>query len=172
MTSSAATEYLQEVEGRNNILLAFEKVLRPATGYPVPAETGEKEQTLNISVIFTSVETTLAALKQAGALASRLEARITLLVPQVVPFPLPLESPPVLLDWNERRFHVIANQSPVETRVRIYLCRDRLETLGSILTPGSIVVLGTHKRWWPTPDLRMARKLRKWGHEVIVTKTE
>ena len=57
------------------------------------------------------------------------------MVPQVVPYPLPLESPPVLIDWNERRFRVIADESPVETTVRIYLCRDRLETLTAVLKP-------------------------------------
>ena len=43
----------------------------------------------------------------------------------MVPYPLPLTSPPVLLDFSERQFRVLASQSPVETIVRIYLCRDR-----------------------------------------------
>jgi hypothetical protein len=93
-------------------------------------------------------------------------------VPQPVPYPLPLESPPVLLDWNERRFRVIASESPVETTVRIYLCRDRLETLASVLNSGSIVVLGARKKWWPTAEARLARSLRKAGHEVIVAELE
>jgi len=46
-------------------------------------------------------------------------ARITLLVPQIVPYPLPLTSPPILLDFNERRFRLIAEQAPVETTVRL-----------------------------------------------------
>ena len=111
--------------------LAIEKLLAPGTGHPAPPIGEEADQKLNIAVVFTSVESTLAALKEAGNLASSLGARITLVVPQVVPYPLPLETPPVLLDFNERRFRVIASESPVETSVHIYLCRDRLETLAS-----------------------------------------
>lgn len=153
------------------MLLAFQKPLLPATGSPAPGA-GEFESKLNVDVVFTSIEPTLAALKKAGALAGRLNARITLLVPQIVPYPLPLASPPVLLDFNERRFRVIANQSPVETMVRLYLCRDRLETLASVLKPHSVVVVGGRRRWWPTPEKRLAGKLRRAGHEVILAETE
>ena len=153
--------------------LALEKLLIPGTGFPQQPASGETESRLSISVVFTSVTKTLSALREAGALASRLGAQITLVVPQVVPYPLPLESPPVLLDWNERRFHVIASESPVETMVRLYLCRDRLETLISVLKPHSLVVVGGRRRWWwPTSEERLAKTLRRAGHEVIYTGTE
>jgi len=160
------------VEGRQNTLLALEKTLQPKIGRPATTEAREKDPRLNISVLFTSVELTLAALKRAGELAHSLGARLTLLVPQIVPYPLPLESPPVLLDWNEQRFLVIARESHVETTVRIYLCRDRVEALESVLKPHSIMVVGARKRWWPTAEERLARKLRRSGHEVILTPTE
>ena len=152
--------------------LALEKVLAPLPGHPTPPPIEETESRLNVAVVFTSVESTLAALRKAGALANRLSGRITLLVPQVVPLPLPLTSPPVLLDWNERRFRVIASESPVETTVRIFLCRDRLETLRTVLRPRSLVVIGGRKRWWPTAEKRLAGKLHRDGHEVILTETE
>src|ERR1019366_7440567 len=107
--------------------LAIEKILVPATGQPSrPPEVGQR---LNIAVVFTSVDSTLAALQAAGNLANSLGARITLVVPQIVPYPLPLETPPVLVEFNEKRFRVMASESPVETSVQIYLCRDRFETL-------------------------------------------
>ena len=153
--------------------LAIEKVLAPATGHPAQQAYEQTDAKLNISVVFTSVPSTLAALREAGELASNLSARITLLVPQVVPYPLPLESPPVLLDFNERRFRVIASQSPVETKVHIHLCRDKAQTLNSVLRPGSIVVVGGRKGWlWRTRDEALARRLRRAGHEVIFKETE
>jgi hypothetical protein len=150
--------------------LALEKLLTPATRRPNRPAAEEAESRLNISVVFTSVETTLAALKEAGSLASRLGARITLVVPQVVPYPLPLASPPVLVDWNEKRFHVLAKESPVETTVQIYLCRDRTEALMKALKPQSLVVIGGYaRRWWPTKEQTLAKALRRAGHEVIFT---
>ena len=152
--------------------LAFEKVLARTAGSPEPASAHQTDAGLRVTVVFTSVDATLAALKKAGVLASSLNAHITLVVPQVVPYPLPLNSPPVLLDFNERRFRVIASQSPVETMVRIYLCRDPFGTLKSILEPHSLVVLGARKRWWPTREKRLSKTLRRDGHEVILAETE
>ena len=151
---------------------AIERLLTRQPGFPEHLSPQTTKAKLNISVVFTSVKATLAALKDAGGLADRLGARITLLVPQIVPYPLPLTSPPVLIDWNERRFRTIAEESPVETRVNIYLCRDALETLKGALRPHSIVVLGGCKRWWPTRESRLARALRRAGHEVIFSELE
>jgi hypothetical protein len=81
--------------------LAIEKILVPATGHPSRPIAPETEQKLNIVVVFTSIESTLAALKEAGTLAHSLGAQIKLVVPQVVPYPLPLDSPPVLVEFNE-----------------------------------------------------------------------
>jgi hypothetical protein len=147
--------------------LAIEKILAPAIGQPSRPRVEEVGQRLNIAVVFTSLDSTLAALKEAGNLANSLGARITLVVPQVVPYPLPLENPPVAVLFNENRFRVMASESPVETSVHIYLCRDRFETLTSVLKPGSIVVLGGRKRWWPTKDESLARQLRRAGYEVL-----
>jgi hypothetical protein len=152
--------------------LAIEKILKPETGCPAWPVSDEADQQLNIAVVFTSVESTLTALKEAGNLASSLGARIKLMVPHVVPHPLPLEAPPVRVEFNENRFRVIASQSPVETSVQIYLCRDRFETLTSALKPGSIVILGGRKRWWPTKDKTLARQLRRAGYEVLFKETK
>jgi hypothetical protein len=151
--------------------LAMERFLHPAPQPPARPAVEAPESKLSIAVIFTSVESTLCALKEAGALANKLRAQITLIVPQVVPYHLPLESPPVLLDWNERRLKVMAEESPVETKVNLYLCRDRWETLKSVLAPHSVVVIGGAKAWWPTQEKKLARQLRRAGHEVIFTET-
>jgi hypothetical protein len=153
--------------------LALERMIAPVTGAPARPFAEEADSQLNVSVIFTSVDATLAALREAGRLlgsqARSLGGRITLIVPQIVPYPLPLNSPPVLVDFNERRLRVIASDCRVETSVCVYLCRDPLEILRSVLKPHSLVVVGSRRRWWPTAEKRLAAKLRSAGHEVIVT---
>ncbi len=152
--------------------LALERMIAPVTGVPAWPLTEETDSKLDISVVFTSVDATLTALKEAGNLAGNLGGRITLIVPQIVPYPLPLTSPPVLVDFNERRLRVLASQCRVETRVSIYLCRNPLETLESVLRPHSLVVIGSRKRWWPTAEKRLAKNLRRFGHQVVVTERE
>ncbi len=154
------------------MLLALDRVLAPATGHPAQPQRKPAEARLDISVVFTSVEMTMAALRKAGALAAGLGARITIIVAQIVPYPLPLTSPPVLLDFSERRFRTIASGSPVETSVRLYLCRDEWETLSLALKPGSLVVVGGRRRWWPTREGRLAGKLRSAGHQVVLAEPE
>jgi hypothetical protein len=103
----------------------------------------------------------------AGALLKGLNAHISLVVPQVVPYPLPLDNPPVLPEFCERKLREIANESPVDTSVFLYLCRDRLATLRTVLKRGSIVVIGGRRKWWPTREKSLAGKIRRSGHEVI-----
>jgi hypothetical protein len=145
----------------------------PSTWTPAHKTGGDAEKQLDICVVFTSIEGTMSALRSAGTLASRLRGHITLMVPEVVPFHLPLNKPAVVHDWNERRFRVLAEGGQVETSVRFYLCRDRDETLANSLEPHSLVVIGGKKRWWwPTSESRLAARMRSLGHEVILTETE
>jgi hypothetical protein len=153
-----------------DMILALDRRLGPVTGVPIPPETLGGNPGLNIFVVFTSTVSTIAALKKAGGLAENLGAKVTMIVPQIVPYPLPLTSPPVLLDFQEKRFSEIAAQSPVETRVQIYLCRDDIELLERVLKPHSLVVIGGRRKWWPTKETRLARKMQG-QHEVIFTET-
>ena len=136
------------------------------------ARVEETPARLNVFVVFTSVEATLAALKQAGCLAAELGGRIILMALQVVPYPLPLTKPPVGIDWNERRLRLIAGESHVETIVHVHLCRDWQRALEDALRAHSLVVLGGRKRWWPTRESKLARRLHGAGHEVILIETE
>jgi hypothetical protein len=159
-------------------LTAKEQAIRMTRGRAaVTAVTRTLEQQveaplLNVTVLFTSVQGTMAALRKAGTLANQLGGHITLMVPEVVPYHLPLNKPAVVHDWNERRFQVMAAESPVQTTVRFYLCRDQDEMLASVLKPHSVVVIGGKKHWWPTSESRLAKRLRRLGHEVILTETE
>ena len=150
----------------------FQKVIVPGRKQSEPSQNEESEHLLDVSVVFTSTSATAAALRTAGVLADSLNARVKLVVPQVVPFPLPLESPPVLLEFSEHQLRKIATDSPVETTIQIFLCRDSWETLKTVLAPRSLVVIGGRSRWWRTREESLARKLRRTGHEVIFAETE
>src|SRR5579884_3061729 len=154
------------MEDHNYVAVATQQTAAGTLAALRPAAPDTTKQPFEITVLFTSVHATVAALRCAGDLARRLNGRITLVVPQEVPYPLPLSSPPVLVEFNERRFRVIAEQARVETVVQVYLCRDRNQMIRSVLPPRSLVVLGFRHHWWPMAEKRLARGLRRAGHEV------
>jgi len=163
MTSSGSAAYAQGMGSQKSMV----------EGPPAALENLDADSKLPIAVVFTSVPATLAALKAAATMADKLNARITLIVPQVVPFPAPLEIPTVLREFNEHRFQVIARDARVDMAVRICLCRDRLGELRLLLPVGSIVVLGGRSgRLWPGKDARLARNLRRAGYEVVFRETK
>ena len=49
-----------------SMALALERMIAPVTGVPARPFTEETDSKLDISVVFTSVDATLAALKEAG----------------------------------------------------------------------------------------------------------
>jgi len=55
---------------------------------------------------------------------------------------------------------------PVITQVVI--ARDREVAFDRAISPGSLVVLATKKRWWPTQQVKFARLLARAGHSVTL----
>jgi hypothetical protein len=127
---------------------------------------------LPVFVIFTSVNPTLKALGKAGQLAALLQTSIEVLVVQVVPYVLSLDEPPVRSEFIANRFEEMAGPFPKKTTISTYLCRDPMQALESILQHDCWIVMGVKKWWWPTPDERLARKLRHAGYNVILVETE
>ncbi len=124
---------------------------------------------LEVHVIFTTPEATRAALKATEKLVQGLNARIHLLVPQVVPLNFSLTSPPISIPFIERRSMAMALEcrGDAEIRVQVLLCGDRQQCIERVLKPRSLAVIGGKKRWWPTPEQKLAKALQSSGHRVI-----
>ena len=123
---------------------------------------------LEVALLFTSPEETVSALERTAALLRGLNARINLVAVQTVPYRLALNNPPVSIPFNEQRLQEIASESPIETAANLYLCRCPFETLTSVLKPGSVLIIGTRKKWWPSREWRLARKLASTGFRILL----
>ena len=124
---------------------------------------------LSLTVIFTTVPGTLAALKQGAHLAHQLGAKIRVLVPSVVPFPLDLDKPRIDPLFGLRRFRTVCENGRIETSIDIRLCRNARRCIEEGLPPHSLILMGRPKTWWPlNTESRLAKSLKKAGHEVIV----
>lgn len=154
------------------VMMVYDLLLAEGSARPQTPEVSAATCPLEVTVIFTGLKATTYALQCAAKLANNLHGRIRLVVPQVVPFALPLESPPVLVRFQEERFRKLACELPVETRVEIYLCRNADDLLMERLDPRSAVVIGARKHWWPTREKALERKLRRKGHEVMLAYME
>jgi hypothetical protein len=125
---------------------------------------------LQVTVIYTTPEGTLAALKAAGALANDLNARVGLIVTEVVPFRLPLDQPRVSVEFLKERQDSLVSEAGIEgeeVRVQICLCRDRKHTLRQVLAPRSLVVIGGRRKWWSSREQQLEKCLSRLGHHVI-----
>ena len=141
----------------------------PAYQILVPQHT-EAAPELHISVVFTNFEDTKQALRAAANLSTGLRADIDLVVPEIVPYPLPLIRPAVPPGFTLRRLMDLAREAEVQPSIHVYLCRDKVQTLLQVLHRQSVVVLGSKTRWFPTKPIILARVLRRKGHQVILVK--
>ena len=149
------------------------ELVRRQYGYR-PAQPDLSDRRLDLKVIFTDPPKTAAALAAARSMAQDLGAHITLMVAQVVPYPLPLAEPDVPVEFTERMLESIAcDKDDSDTTIEILLCRDRNETLRSAIPPDSLVIVGARKwRWWPSwlpsRESQLTRLLRRDGRSVLV----
>jgi hypothetical protein len=125
---------------------------------------------LQVVVVYTTPEGTLGALKAADALAKDLNARVGLVVTEVVPFRLPLDQPRVSVEFLKERQDDLVSKAGIESqeiRVQICLCRDRKHTLHKLLPPRSLVVIGGRRNWWSSREQRLETFLARLGHHVV-----
>jgi hypothetical protein len=130
----------------------------------------DADPSLPITVLYTTREGTLAALRASAVLARDLEARLGLVITEVVPFRLPLDQPRVSVEFRKRRQEALVAEAGVggsEISVQICICRDTKETLGRLLPASSLIVLGGRRRWWPTREQRLETFLARLGHQVV-----
>lgn len=122
---------------------------------------------LSVFVVFTSIDGTLRALGRARDMAKALCADITVIAMQVVPFPLPLDEPPVGFESAVSRFRERAHLSAESLQIMVCLCRDPFEALKVALIPDCPVVIDIGRQWWPNRDGRLARRLLRAGYDVV-----
>jgi hypothetical protein len=121
-----------------------------------------------VFVLFTTAQETIFALRNAADLARQLNARIEVIVPEVVPYPLPVDRPPVAPVFLMNRYRAIVQQAGIDADVRVCLCREPRAALGATLKPGSLIVIGVRRCWWLTRKTQLARWLEAQGYRVVV----
>jgi len=120
-----------------------------------------------VVIPYTTPELTRTALRHAGV-CSDLDVHVALVDIQVVPFPCPLDQPPINKEFSERRLEMRFKESGLPGKAVVLYTRDRLEGFRRLLEPGSLVILASKNRWWPTREEKLARTLTEAGHQVML----
>ena len=90
-------------------------------------------------VIATRFDGAGPALETAIPLARGLRARLVLLVPQIVPYPLPVDGPAEATAFVERQYSDLVRDMDGEAAIRILLCRTLNDVL-PVIPPAATVV--------------------------------
>jgi hypothetical protein len=125
-----------------------------------------------VNVLFTKERATLFALKKAGQLSHELGARIKVIVPQIVPFPLQLTKPTIEPEFMARKARAIVDCCILQAEIQVCLCRRPLDAAISVLKQHSLVLMGGRKRLWPTREQHLAKQIQRHGHQVILVTEE
>ena len=144
----------------------------PVRQWPVRSATTTAPR-LRLFVLFTDAPRTRAALHQARQLSRDLDAAITLLALQHVPYPLPLDQPPVDDAFLARQLAELATVDttsvdlPVE--IEICRCREARSVSRALFPPGAILLIGTGS-WFHRKFHKLAAQLTEAGCSVIQTR--
>ena len=148
----------------------MKSVTRSVPMPPIPLEIEAGDSPLDLVVPFTTPRLTQDALNAANRLGANLCARIRLVRPIVVPYPLELDEPPVPLEFLRAQGGHFRSSLPLDLEIR--LTRDANNELMVCLRHSSVVILATRKRPWITRTERLARAIRRTGHAVLMVEAE
>ena len=121
-----------------------------------------------VTVVFTTTDGTRAALADAQLLALGLHGHVRLIVPEIIPFPAPIDHPLVSPALMVLRLTALLPWSPVPTGVEVHLCRDARVLLRRRLEPHSIVLIGAGGHLWSWHEKRLVGLLRGLGHVAFL----
>jgi len=123
--------------------------------------------------IATTFAGTRAALTAAIPFARGTGARLVLLVPHVVPFPLSIDSPVDPTRWPAERYRALLRDLHGDGQVRVCLCRNANDVIGGMLPPHATIVIGGPTGSWLTSrEERLAHRLVHQGHHVVFVPIE
>ena len=129
----------------------------------------EESHLLSINVVYTRPETTITALRAVESLAGDLSATIHIRAMIAVPRQLALDLAFTSVEFLKRLLTDLVERigsTGCAYVLHIYVCRNRIETLLRVLRPSSLLVVGGHRRLWPTAESRLSKAAISAGHSV------
>jgi hypothetical protein len=119
------------------------------------------------TVPYTTPGLTRAALRHAASCAD-LDIHVSLVDIQVVPFPCPLDVPPIQKEHSVNRLLRLFEDTGVQGQAAVFYTRDWIEGFLRLLDRRSLIILAMNNSWWPGREKKLARALSQAGHQVML----
>lgn len=120
-----------------------------------------------VYVVFTDIEGTLRAVRVARRLAPAFGGRVTVVHFRPLDFGAPLDAPAGISPAETEGFRARLEAEGLDVDVNVCVCRDARRALPTVIDAQSLVVVGGHRRWWPTGADRWRRILEAAGRLVV-----
>jgi Putative beta-barrel porin-2, OmpL-like. bbp2 len=121
-----------------------------------------------VYALATSLDGMRVALTTGVPLARGRRARLVVLVPQIVPYPLPVDSPAEATAFTKRRYRELVHEAHGEAEIRVCLCRTPRDVLQLLPAASTVVVGGRVGPAWPSLEERLSRHLIRLGHHAVL----
>ena len=135
---------------------------------PVVLDAAAAGQHIEIVAPYTEWSLSKAVLKRAESLIAGLNATIHLIAVHTVPYPLPFCCPSATHAHLVEQLLDLASGCPFAVDAQVLLARYEDDGFRGMLKPGSVVLIGTHKRLWKTREEKLAQRLAREGHKVAL----
>lgn len=123
---------------------------------------------VELVVPYTEPAVTRAVLERAAALTAGLNARISLVAVQALPYPTPFVCPTAIYSYLVDQLVDLADGCPLPVAPQVILARSREEGFRQALKSETTVLVGTRRRFWRTAEERLAKSLLADGHKVVL----
>ncbi|HEY0796885.1 MAG TPA: hypothetical protein VGD64_14025 [Acidisarcina sp.] len=134
-----------------------------------PEADGSGSPKIPVTVVFTSIEGTLAALNAAARLSKDLAAQVVVLATEVVSLRYLYQGLSDSMNFYQRLCEAMVKEAQLQdVAIEVHLCRRQVDCLEARLRPRSIVLIGARKCWWPWRERQLERALRGRGFEALL----
>jgi hypothetical protein len=137
----------------------------PAAGQ-TPRRRPTESSRRQVYVLFTDIDGTLSAVRVAARFALAFGGHVTVVHFRPLDFVVPLDAPTGISPAETEAFRERLSAEGCDVDITVCACRDARRALPAVIDAHSLVVVGGHRRWWPTGADRWRRRLEEDGYVV------
>lgn len=127
---------------------------------------------IELAIPYTDSFLAGAVLERAMALSEGLNARVSLVAVHAAPYPLEFGCPSSTHAFLVERLTELAGRCGLPVTAEVIMARSQEEGFRHAFHRSALVLVGSRKRLWRTPEEKLARALARDGRQVVLMHLE